>query len=193
MERSIFMTPTRNPLVKIGSASGAARIRQHGSARIPAGKRANLGFRDRRVPQRRFFVAGKGKDNGLFMLHPYMRGLIPVMFVHGTASSPARWAEMANELLGDPNIASHYQFGSSFITAAIQSRCPRCGCANRLVAARKDVDPEGKDPALRQMVVIGHSQGGLLTKMMVVDSGTRFWDRRHKDSIRQGRTRSRNS
>ena len=42
----------------------------------------------------------------------------------------------------------------------------------------KDVDPEGKDPALRQMVVIGHSQGGLLTKMTVVNSGSRFWDAR---------------
>ena len=29
--------------------------------------------------------------------------MIPVVFVHGTASSPARWAEMANELLGDPS------------------------------------------------------------------------------------------
>jgi triacylglycerol esterase/lipase EstA (alpha/beta hydrolase family) len=47
-----------------------------------------------------------------------------------------------------------------------------------LVAVRKDVDPESKDPALNQMVVIGHSQGGLLTKMTVVDSGTRFWDAR---------------
>jgi hypothetical protein len=45
-----------------------------------------------------------------------------------------------------------------------------------LVAVRKDVDPDGKDPALNDMVVIGHSQGGLLTKMTVVDSGTRFWD-----------------
>jgi hypothetical protein len=45
-----------------------------------------------------------------------------------------------------------------------------------LKAFRKDIDPEGKDPALDQMVVIGHSQGGLLTKMTVVDSGTRFWD-----------------
>src|SRR2546422_261092 len=26
------------------------------------------------------------------------------------------------------------------------------------------------------MVVIGHSQGGLLTRLMVTDSGTRFWD-----------------
>jgi triacylglycerol esterase/lipase EstA (alpha/beta hydrolase family) len=45
-----------------------------------------------------------------------------------------------------------------------------------LQAVCKDVDPQGKDPALMQMVVIGHSQGGLLTKMTVVDSGTRFWD-----------------
>lgn len=27
------------------------------------------------------------------------------------------------------------------------------------------------------MVVIGHSQGGLLTKMTAIDSGTQFWDR----------------
>ena len=26
------------------------------------------------------------------------------------------------------------------------------------------------------MVVIGHSQGGLLTRLMVTDSGKRFWD-----------------
>src|SRR5262249_870553 len=37
-------------------------------------------------------------------------------------------------------------------------------------------DPDGKDAALHQMVVVGHSQGGLLTKMTVVESGTRIWD-----------------
>jgi hypothetical protein len=37
------------------------------------------------------------------------------------------------------------------------------------------LDPAGQDEALRQMVVIGHSQGGLLTKLTVVDSGDRFW------------------
>ena len=45
---------------------------------------------------------------------------------------------------------------------------------------RKDLDPDGRDPALNQMVVVGHSQGGLLTKMTVVDSGNRFWDNRTK-------------
>jgi hypothetical protein len=50
------------------------------------------------------------------------------------------------------------------------------GLREALRAMRKGVDPEGKDPALDQMVVIGHSQGGLLTKMTVVTSGMRFWD-----------------
>jgi hypothetical protein len=50
----------------------------------------------------------KGDGSGLYMLHPYHPDMIPVVFVHGTASSPARWAEMANELLGDPAIASRY-------------------------------------------------------------------------------------
>jgi len=120
---------------------------------------------------------GTGSDaTGLFMLHPYHPNMIPVVFVHGTASSPARWAEMANELLGDPAIASRYQLwfflynsGNPIVLSAMRLR-------ESLQAVRRDVDPEGKDGALNQMVVIGHSQGGLLTKMMVVDSGNRFWN-----------------
>jgi len=119
-----------------------------------------------------------GDSGGLYMLHPYHPNMIPVVFVHGTTSSPARWAEMENELLGDPAIASHYQLwffvynsGNPIALSAMRLR-------ESLVTVRKDVDPESKDPALNQMVVIGHSQGGLLTKMTVVDSGTRFWDAR---------------
>jgi hypothetical protein len=77
---------------------------------------------------------------------------------------------------GDPAIAAHYQIwlfvynsGNPIVLSAMRLR-------QSLQAVRKGVDPEGKDPALNQMVVIGHSQGGLLTKMMVVDSGNRFWN-----------------
>jgi pimeloyl-ACP methyl ester carboxylesterase len=121
-------------------------------------------------------VGNNSDSSGLYMLHPYHPNLIPVVLVHGTASSPARWAEMANELLGDRAIASHYQLwffiynsGNPIVLSAMRLR-------ESLQAVRKDVDPAGKDPALNQMVVIGHSQGGLLTKMMVVDSGNRFWN-----------------
>jgi len=124
----------------------------------------------------RFLGAGKVSDNGLFMLHPYHAGMIPVVFVHGTASSPARWAEMANELLGDRAIASRYQLWFFIYNSGNPIALSAMRLRESLIEVRKDVDPGGKDPALNQMVVIGHSQGGLLTKMMVVDSGNRFWN-----------------
>jgi pimeloyl-ACP methyl ester carboxylesterase len=124
-----------------------------------------------------FLVGGKNGDSGgLFMLHPYHPNLIPVVFVHGTASSPARWAEMANELLGDRAISSRYQLWFFLYNSGNPIALSAMRLRESLVAVRKDVDPQGKDPALDQIVVIGHSQGGLLTKMTVVDSGTRFWD-----------------
>lgn len=43
----------------------------------------------------------------LIALEPYRAGRIPVVFVHGTASSAVRWAEMLNDLRGDPRIRDH--------------------------------------------------------------------------------------
>ena len=44
-------------------------------------------------------VEEENEDEGLLFLQPYRRGHIPVVLVHGTASSPARWANLVNELL----------------------------------------------------------------------------------------------
>jgi hypothetical protein len=83
---------------------------------------------------------------------------------------------MANELLGDPHVASHYQLwffiynsGNPIMQSAARLR-------DALQTAVHDLDPDGTDATLRQMVVVGHSQGGLLTKSMVVTSGNAFWD-----------------
>ncbi|MGZ8218336.1 esterase/lipase family protein [Methylomagnum sp.] len=116
-------------------------------------------------------------QDGLFMMQPYRSGKIPVVLVHGTASSPARWAELFNELQGDPRIRERFQIW----VFLYDTGNPIAYSAGRLRAALttavQEFDPEGKDPALRDMVVIGHSQGGLLTKFTAIDSGTRFWDR----------------
>jgi hypothetical protein len=44
-----------------------------------------------------------------------------------------------------------------------------------LVEVVNDLDPTGTDPGLKNMVVAGHSQGGLLTKMTVIDSDMKLW------------------
>ena len=45
-----------------------------------------------------------------------------------------------------------------------------------LTAAVARLDPGGTDPALRRMVLIGHSQGGLLVKMQAIHTGDRIWN-----------------
>ena len=112
----------------------------------------------------------------LVALGPYRPGRFPVVFIHGTASSTGRWADMINELLSDARIRDHFQFwGFTYNTGN-----PIPYSALLLREALRDavakVDPAGKDPALRRMVLIGHSQGGLLAKMLVVDAGSKFWD-----------------
>jgi triacylglycerol esterase/lipase EstA (alpha/beta hydrolase family) len=107
---------------------------------------------------------------------PYTPGLVPVVFVHGTGSSIMRWAEMYNRLLADPEIRSRYQFwffqydsGNPIAASALRLREALSGAVAKL-------DPEAKDPALRKMVLIGHSQGGLLVKMQAIDTGDRLWN-----------------
>ena len=118
----------------------------------------------------------QSKPTRLAALQPYAPGRIPVIFVHGTASVAARWAQMVNDLTGDPLIRNRFQFwffgyesGNPIPYSALLFR-------DALSEAITKLDPGGMDPALRQAVVIGHSQGGLLAKMVSIESGTAMWD-----------------
>jgi pimeloyl-ACP methyl ester carboxylesterase len=118
---------------------------------------------------------GTDRDRGLRMMSPYDRNRIPVVFVHGTASSPGRWAEMINHLQSNTEILTGYQFWIFQYNTG--NPIPFSGGLLRqsltdLVAI---LDPEGDDENLKRMVVVGHSQGGLLAKLCVVDSGDTFW------------------
>ena len=113
---------------------------------------------------------------GLLMMHPYRPGRVPVVLVHGTASSPARWADIINELQNDPKLRGRIQFWLFTYNTSNPILLSASDLRQSLQRIRKELDPDGKDPALDRLVVIGHSQGGLLTRLMVTDSGTRFWD-----------------
>ena len=71
------------------------------------------------------------------------------------------------------SIAAHYQFWL-FMYPTGQ---PIPGSADRLrrslIKVRESFDPSHSDTALDRMVLVGHSMGGLLSKMMVQDSEAR--------------------
>ncbi len=114
-------------------------------------------------------------EKPLAFVEPYRPGRIPVVFVHGTASSPGRWANMLNDLSNRSTLRDRYQYWFFFYETNNPIPYSAMKLREALTNAVHQLDPAGTDPALRQMVVIGHSQGGLLTKMTAIDSGDRLW------------------
>jgi len=118
---------------------------------------------------------GENLDRGLRMLAPYDPERIPIVLVHGTASSSARWANMVNRLQSDPEILAGYQFWIFQYNTGNPIPFSAGMLRQSLVDLVTELDSEGDDENLRRMVVIGHSQGGLLAKLCVVESGDVFW------------------
>lgn len=117
---------------------------------------------------------GKGFDsiaNGLHLTQPYRPGRIPVVFVHGTFSNPAWWAEMINTLRGDHILRQKYQFWVFLYNSSAPIVASAADLRDALRGKLTQLDPERKDSALQEMVVVGHSQGGILTKLTAVDTG----------------------
>lgn len=114
--------------------------------------------------------------HGMYMLAPFDPDKIPVVLVHGIWSSPVTWAQMFNDLRAIPEIHENYQFwfysyptGQPFWISAQQMR-------EDLATIRRELDPGSDSPSLDQMVLVGHSMGGLVSQMQVIDSGDQFWN-----------------
>lgn len=112
---------------------------------------------------------------GLYMLEPFDPNRIPVLMVHGLWSNPVTWSNMFNDLRAQPEIRSRYQFwfylyptGQPFWISAQQLR-------EDLREVRATFDPGAANPNLSRMVLVGHSMGGLVSKMQTIESGDAFW------------------
>ncbi len=115
------------------------------------------------------------KAQGLYMLEPYQPGKIPVIMVHGVWSSPITWMEMFNDLRSSPEIRNRFQFwfylyptGQPFWYSAAQLRAD-------LARVRQVADPKHAEPAFDQIVLVGHSMGGLVSELQGVESGDAYW------------------
>ncbi len=123
----------------------------------------------------------------LLLIRPYEPGKVPVVMVHGLISTPLAWIPMLNELLRDPVIQSKYQFMLYMYPTGVPIPIAAAGLRDSLLQAKQMYDPDGRDPAFEQMVLLGHSMGGLLSRTMAVASGDQLWrlysDKRFEDII----------
>lgn len=115
------------------------------------------------------------ESTGLSVLRSYERGKVPVVFVHGLWSTPCSWSRMIAALEADPALASAFQFWTFGYSTGDPIPYTSHLLRRNLDEVRQQFDPDKSDPAFDRMVVVGHSMGGLLTKMIAVDSGDRLW------------------
>lgn len=117
-----------------------------------------------------------GTQPRLTMLEPYQRGKIPLVLIHGLFSDPESWADMINDLRATPGFAEHYQIwvfryptGRGFLQSATALR-------HQLHALVAMLNCEQPDPALQNIVLVGHSMGGLIAKLQVTYSDDLVWN-----------------
>ena len=118
------------------------------------------------------------KSEGLYLLTPYDKNKIPVVLVHGLMSYPRAWTQMINTLLGNSAIRSRYQFWLFAYPTANPVLYSAYHLRKALLQAREQFDPKHDNPNFNRMVLVGHSMGGLLSKIMVQNSGDTLLEKR---------------
>jgi pimeloyl-ACP methyl ester carboxylesterase len=110
-------------------------------------------------------------DPGIYTIQPYDPGLIPIIFVHGTMSSPVWWAEMLNTLRSDPQVRKHFQIWLYLYDSGKPVAYSAYNFREAILEKVKQFDPDGNDSVMEDIVIVGHSQGGILVRAVSVETG----------------------
>jgi pimeloyl-ACP methyl ester carboxylesterase len=106
---------------------------------------------------------------GLAQLQQYDPTRTPVIFVHGLQETGASWAPMIDSLRDDPWIRKRYQFW--FYSYPSGYPYPYSAAL-----FRHDLDGvERAFPNHKRVVLVGHSMGGMICRLMITDAGDKIW------------------
>ncbi|MCF6311554.1 MAG: hypothetical protein L3J39_03800 [Verrucomicrobiales bacterium] len=103
----------------------------------------------------------------LFKLEEFREDQIPVILVHGLMSSPATWAKAVNSLRADPVLRERYQPLLFFYPTGFPIAYNADQLRTYLKNFRQTLDPQHKNPDMSQIVIIGHSMGGILSNAQI--------------------------
>lgn len=109
-------------------------------------------------------------DTGIYLPDVYDPAKIPVVFVHGLKSDPHIWQNAMNEVLRDPVLRKKYQCWYFLYPTGLPVYASAAKLRRMLYIARDHYDPQHRNPQMNRMVLVGHSMGGLLSRMQTIDS-----------------------
>jgi triacylglycerol esterase/lipase EstA (alpha/beta hydrolase family) len=112
-----------------------------------------------------FAAPAFARDAKVTMRQPYDAAKTPVLFVHGLWDTKQTWLPMLHALERDPALSAKYQFWRF----EYDTYMPFWVGAAEL---RSELDRINREyPKHKKIVLVGHSMGGLISRMVLTDYG----------------------
>lgn len=116
-----------------------------------------------------------GLSNGIvkptiYLMQPYDPNRRTIVMLHGLASSPEAWINVANEVLGDETLRQNYQVWQVYYPTNAPLALNNYAIRQALQATFQHFDPTGSNRASQDVTLVGHSMGGVLARLLVSHS-----------------------
>ncbi len=109
-------------------------------------------------------------EEGITTVHPYQPGKIPIVLIHGLGCSPRIMADIVNSIHANPALRSRYQVFVAYYTTGDTILQDAQKLREAISGTRQYYDPQHTDQAWDQMVVLGHSLGGPIARILTTHS-----------------------
>ncbi|MGO3743106.1 esterase/lipase family protein [Kerstersia sp.] len=122
-----------------------------------------------------------GRDDGmerphLYMMQPYDPNRRIILMLHGLASSPEAWVNVANEIMGDEALRAEFQVWQVYYPTNLPLVFNHVAIRRLLERTLHHFDPDGSAAASQGLVLVGHSMGGMISRMMISSADEQLWD-----------------
>lgn len=122
-----------------------------------------------------------GREHGIehphvYMMQPYDPDRRIILMLHGLASSPEAWINMTNEILGDEDLRREFQVWLVSYPTNMPVIVNHATVRRLLQETLRNFDPHGKAAASHGLVIVGHSMGGMIARLMVSSVKQQLWD-----------------
>ena len=102
------------------------------------------------------------------------------MLIHGLAASPDSWVNVANEIMGDQRLLDRHQIWQVYYPTNLPVAVSQLDVRKTLEEAFATLDPQQVNVASHHIVLVGHSMGGIIARLLVSTGSEKVWEERYQ-------------
>ena len=113
---------------------------------------------------------------GVYSVTPLQKNKQPLLMIHGLNSSPLIWYELTMAVLQDEELKQRYQIWHAFYPSGPPPFYNSMRLRKKLDELHQMLKAAGGSQQLDQLVVVGHSMGGIISKTLIQNTDYVLWD-----------------